>query len=138
MLGYSKGRAISDFVGNPIEILIPAMAKNPAQDKSSWLVRGLKNQASNFYLLAVCKNYSVIPISYNLSPCKDGETIRMLVRDMHELDALVTIDEVGTILSVNDDAFILLGFEPDEIIGKSIHKIRPPEIAENFDNYLLR
>jgi PAS domain S-box-containing protein len=138
MLGHSKDRAFSEFVGNPIEILIPALPDNPAQDKSNWMVRGLRNQSLNFYLLAVCKNFSVIPITYNLSPSKDGESIRMLVRDMAELDALITIDEMGTIMSVNDDAFILLGFDPDEMIGRNVNKILSLEVAEKQDAYLSR
>lgn len=138
MLGYSKERDISDFVGNPIEILIPPIPDNPAQDKSNWMVRALKSQSLNFYLLAACKNFSILPISYNLTPSKDGESIRMLVRDMADLDALVTIDELGAILAVNDDAFILLGFDPDDVIGKNINKLQAPEVAEASDSVLFR
>lgn len=138
MLGYSKDRNLSEFVGNPIEILIPPIPDNPAQDKSSWMIRALKNQSLNFYLWASCKNFSVLPMSYNLTPAKDGESIKMLVRDMTDLDALVTIDELGTILAVNDDAFILLGFDPEEVIGKNINKLQAPEVAEAADSHLFR
>lgn len=138
MLGYAKERRISDFVGNPIEVLIPAIPDNLSQDKNSWIIRALKNQSLNFYLLAVCKNYSLLPISYNLLPSKDNESIRMLVRDSTELDALVTIDEMGTILAINDDAFILLGFDSEDIIGRNINQIQPLEVAEKHDGYLLR
>jgi hypothetical protein len=33
---------------------------------------------------------------------------------------------------------MLLGNEPDEVIGRNIKYIQPPEVAENHDGYLLR
>ena len=138
MLGYQKDRRISDFVGNPIEIIIPPLVDNPAQDRANWIVRGFKNPSQNFYLQAVTKSFSLLPISYNLTQSKEDDSMRMLVRDMTELDALLTIDEIGTILAVNDDAFILLGFDPEEVIGRNINKIQPPEVSEKHDGYLLR
>jgi len=39
---------------------------------------------------------------------------------------------------MNDDAFMLLGFEPDETIGRNIKYIQPPEVSEQHDYYLQR
>jgi hypothetical protein len=41
-------------------------------------------------------------------------------------------------MSVNDDAFILLGFDPDEMIGRNVNKILSLEVAEKQDAYLSR
>ena len=149
MLGHPPDRQISDFIGQPIEVLIPAIPDRPAQQKSNWFTRALKNTDLNFYIWAVNKNYTVLPLSYCLQERDDG-SIRMHVRDMTELDALLTIDEVGmpcigknahikgTVLDMNSDAYMLLGFEPDETIGRNIKYIQPPDVSEQHDYYLQR
>lgn len=138
MLGYSKDRPISEFVGNPAEIFFPPLEEYPSQERSAWMHRGLRNPNLNFYLWACTNFFSVLPVAYNLTQSADGETIKMTVRDMSELDALVTIDEEGNIMTVNDDAFILLGFDPDEVVGKNINRLQPPEVPEKQDNFLFR
>lgn len=138
MLGHPTDRPLSDFIGQPIEVLIPVLPDKPAQAKTNWMIRGLKEPALNFYLIAVCKNFSLLPVSYNLAPSDTDETIKMRLRDMSELDALITIDDFGTIQAVNDDAFILLGHEQDNVIGRNIKHIQPPDVAEAHDGYLLR
>jgi hypothetical protein len=39
---------------------------------------------------------------------------------------------------MNDDAYMLLGFEPDETIGRNIKYIQSPEVSEHHDSYLSR
>ena len=138
MLGYPQEKPIRDFIGQPIEILIPPLPDRPTQQKTVWIVRGLKNPELNFYLLMATRNYSVLPISYNLTSNIEDESILIRIRDMSELDALITIDELGGIQAINDDAFILLGQDPEEVIGRNIKSIQPPDVAEQHDSYLLR
>jgi hypothetical protein len=146
MLGHPKERPLSDFIGQPIEVIVPNLPDRPAQAKQNWMPRALKNSELNFYLLMVTKTYYLQPVSYNLS-LESDDSIKMRVRDMMELDALLTIDEVGnnfwdlcigTLQSVNDDAFILLGHAPEDVVGRNIKYIQPPEVAEAHDGYLLR
>lgn len=62
----------------------------------------------------------------------------MRLRDLSTTDALITIDEIGTILSVNDDAFLLLGHDSDELMGRNIKYILEEEIAKDHDAFLAR
>jgi PAS domain S-box-containing protein len=137
MLGHPSDRQITDYIGQPIEVLVPALPDRPAQQKSNWMPRALKSSDLNFYLIMVNKNYTLLPVAFCLEE-KDSGAIRMRVRDLSELDALIQIDEIGTIQTMNDDAFMLLGNEPDEVIGRNIKYIQPPDVAEAHDGYLLR
>ena len=137
MLGHPQERPISDFIGQPIEILIPVLPDRPSQAKSVWFTRSLKNTDLNYYLLAVNKNYTLLPITYCLDERPDG-AIRMRIRDLSELDALLSIDEIGNVLNMNEDAFMLLGFEPEETIGRNIKYIQSQEVADQHDYYLQR
>lgn len=137
MLGHPTERSISDFIGQPIEVLVPVLPDKPQQQKSNWFTRALKSPELNFYLIMVNKNFTLLPVIYCLEENAEG-AIRMRIRDVPELDALLNIDEVGNVLSLNDDAFMLLGFDPDEVIGRNIKYIQPPEVAEHHDMYLQR
>jgi PAS domain S-box-containing protein len=137
MLGHPADRPISDFIGQPIEVLIPVLPDRPSQSKSVWFTKALRSTDLNFYLLACNKNYTLLPISFCLEERPDG-AIRMRIRDLSELDALLTIDEIGNVLKMNDDAFMLLGFEPDETIGRNIKYIQSQEVADQHDYYLQR
>lgn len=99
MLGHPSDRQISDFIGQPIEVLIPALPDKPFQQKSNWFTRALKSPELNFYLIAVNKNFTLLPISYCLEESQDG-AIRMRIRDTSELDALINIDEVGMLVKI--------------------------------------
>jgi PAS domain S-box-containing protein len=137
MLGHPQDRPISDFIGQPIEVLIPALPDRPSQAKSVWFTRALKSPDLNFYLIACNKNFTLLPITFCLDERPDG-AIRMRIRDLSELDALLTIDEIGNVLKMNEDAFMLLGFEPDETIGRNIKYIQAQEVADQHDYYLQR
>jgi hypothetical protein len=99
MLGHPIDRQVTDFIGQPIEVLVPAIPDKPAQQKSNWLPRALKSSDLNFYLIMVNKNYSLLPVAYCLVEQNDG-SIQMRVRDLSELDALLQIDEVGIFLFI--------------------------------------
>lgn len=137
MLGHPQDRPIGDFIGQPIEVLIPVLPDRPSQTKSVWFTRALKNPDQNFYVIACNKNYTLLPITFCLDERPDG-AIRMRIRDVSELDALLTIDEIGNVLKMNEDAFMLLGFEPEETIGRNIKYIQPQEVADQHDFYLQR
>jgi PAS domain S-box-containing protein len=44
----------------------------------------------------------------------------------------------GNVLAINEDAYMLLGQEPEEVIGRNIKYIQPPEVSEQHDMYLAR
>jgi PAS domain S-box-containing protein len=54
------------------------------------------------------------------------------------VDAIITIDERGTIESVNPAVERLLGYSPHELVGKNVAMIMPPPYHEEHDGYLDR
>ena len=137
LLGYGNEKDPEEYIGQTIETLIPPVPNRPRQLKSFWIPQGLANQDLNFYILLVNKTYQLLPFTYCLS-METPDTILLRLRDLLSTDALITIDDLGLILSVNEDAFLLLGHEPDEIVGRNIKYILAEEIAVQHDGFLLR
>lgn len=52
------------------------------------------------------------------------------------LDAVISIDEKGDILSFNRAAESLFGYDCKEVLGKNIKRLMPKEIADKHDGYL--
>jgi len=59
---------------------------------------------------------------------------RDLIEHIHDL--ICTHDLEGQILSANQSAFKMLGYEPHELAGKNLRDILAPEVRHEFDNYL--
>ena len=53
-------------------------------------------------------------------------------------DAMVTIDERGTVESVNPAAESMFGFGADEIVGRNVSTLMPASDREAHDGYLAR
>ena len=51
-------------------------------------------------------------------------------------DAIITIDEKGVITSFNRYAEHLFGYAEDEVIGKKINMLMPPEVAKHHDGFI--
>jgi PAS domain S-box-containing protein len=136
-LGFPADKDPEELVGQSIEVIVPPVPQRPRQQKSYWIPQALAAQDLNFYICFLTKNFSLFPMTYCLS-MKSSDVILMRVRDVLATDALITIDEVGTVLAMNDDAFLLLGHEPDEIIGQNIKCLLEESVAVQHDGFLLR
>ena len=53
-------------------------------------------------------------------------------------DAIIVIDEVGTVETMNISASRLFGFEPDEVVGRNVRMLMPSPYREDHDGYLRR
>ncbi|MEE2001754.1 EAL domain-containing protein [Alkalimonas sp. MEB108] len=56
----------------------------------------------------------------------------------HIMDAVISIDEQGIILSFNRSAELLLGYQESEAVGQNISLIMPEHHAQQHDGYLER
>jgi PAS domain S-box-containing protein len=136
-LGYENSVPLEAFIGQSIEVIFPPMDTRATQMKEYWMPKCLADSNSNFYLLAVNRNLSVIPVTINVS-MKSSDIVLVRMADLSGLDALITIDEMGMILNFNEDAFLLLGHESDEAIGRNIKFMLVKEIADQHDYFLQR
>lgn len=137
LLGYGSDKMISEYIGQSIDTLVPPMPDNPRQQRSFWIPQALASTDLNFYILFLNKSFNLYPFTYCLA-MKSSDVITMRIRDLTSTDALVTIDEIGTLQSVNEDAYLLLGHEEDDVVGRNIKCIMAEDIAVQHDGFLLR
>ncbi len=52
------------------------------------------------------------------------------------VDAIITIDERGTIESANRACQTLFGYDPEELVGRNVNCLMPSPVAEEHDDYL--
>lgn len=53
-------------------------------------------------------------------------------------DAVINIDECGTVLSFNRAATNIFGYQEQEVVGKNIKMLMPEDIAQQHDHYLAQ
>jgi PAS domain S-box-containing protein len=136
-LGYENSVPLEAFIGLSIEVIFPPMDTRATQMKEYWMPKFLADPNSNFYLLAVNRNLSVVPVTVNVS-MKSSDIVLVRMADLSGIDALITIDDMGTILNFSEDASLLLGHESDEAIGRNIKFMLVKEIADQHDYFLQR
>ena len=56
----------------------------------------------------------------------------------HIADGVITIDEVGTVLTLNHSAEILFGYDLDEVKGNNLTMLMPEPARSQHGSYLLR
>ena len=54
------------------------------------------------------------------------------------VEAILTVDRRGTIISVNRATETLLGYHPDELVGRHIQTLMPPDEAARHGQYMHR
>lgn len=52
------------------------------------------------------------------------------------VDGIITIDEYGTVQSLNPAATDIFGYSPDEVLGKNVKMLMPANYADEHDQYL--
>eukprot|EP01060_Flectonema_neradi_P036083 TRINITY_DN6847_c0_g1_i6.p1 TRINITY_DN6847_c0_g1~~TRINITY_DN6847_c0_g1_i6.p1 ORF type:complete len:1678 (+),score=225.80 TRINITY_DN6847_c0_g1_i6:205-5238(+) len=70
---------------------------------------------------------------------EEHQKTKRLIQDMEvhlSADALIGIDDIGTVTLFTKSAEQLSGYTADEVVGKNIKMLMPDEIAEKHDGYL--
>jgi PAS domain S-box-containing protein len=66
------------------------------------------------------------------------EGSRLRIAAERAIDAVLTIDEASTVIYANSGAFRILGYHPEELIGKHLTTIIPHELRAAHENGLRR
>jgi two-component system sensor kinase FixL len=67
----------------------------------------------------------------------DGKRTAQLAAILeHAVDAIITMDERGIVLSVNPDTSTLFGYRDDEVVGQNINMLMPAPYQSEHDGYL--
>ncbi len=68
---------------------------------------------------------------------RDSEALHRGILDA-AVDSIISIDERGTVISANSAVTKMFGYEPEDLIGRNVTLLMPPEIASQHDSYLSR
>lgn len=137
ILGYSQDANQDMFKSRPIETLIPFVTGVDRQDKNNWMPLALSNTDLNFYIMMASRNCTLMPVTFCMA-MKSSEVIVMRVRDLFTTDAIISLDELGTITAFNEDASLLLGHDGEDVMGKNVKVLMDESIAVHHDGYLQR
>jgi PAS domain S-box-containing protein len=89
-----------------------------------------------------CKEFVAIALDVT-----EREKVEEALRDSEErtrtivetaVEGIVSIDELGTIESLNPSAGRMFGYEPGELVGRNVRVLMPPPFREEHDAYLRR
>jgi PAS domain S-box-containing protein len=140
LFGYQK----QELLGKEVEILIPGrfLGKHEAHRQAFFLDAKTRNMGAGLELYGKNKNGIEFPVEISLSPLQteDGLLVSAAIRDISERkkadekfrnlleaapDAMVIVNESGTIQLVNAQTEKLFGYSRDEIIGKQMELLMP-------------
>jgi PAS domain S-box-containing protein len=141
MLGYKP----DELLGDPVERLVPESDRDAHVDQREAYMEnpGTRPMGAGLNLEARRKDGSRLPVTISLSPIGTGDDMEVMatIRDVSDQEAVrakyriileavpdaVLIAEAnsGEIIEANDEISELLGYEPDEIVGKPQTIVHP-------------
>jgi two-component system sensor kinase FixL len=158
LFGYES----SEMVGNNVKMLMPPPYRGEHDSYlTNYTTTGIKKIiGSGREVVGLRKNGDTFPMDLAVSEVKMGErrVFTGIVRDITErkraeqqlvdsdartrailaaaVDAIIIIDERGTIESLNGAAERLFGFDSADMVGKNVKMLMPSPYAGEHDGYL--
>jgi PAS domain S-box-containing protein len=152
------GYAADEVIGKPIRILIPPDRQAEEDEILAQIRRG--ERVEHFETVRVRKDGRRIDVSLTISPVRDaaGRIVgaSKIARDITEqqkarraeaylaavvgssTDAIIAKDLNGIIQSCNESCTRIFGYAPEELVGRPIHVLIPPELHAQEDEILAR
>ena len=140
LFGYHR----DELLGRPVEILIPSRfhAHHATHRDGYATTRQVRPMGAGLELHGLRKDGSEFPVEISLSPLEtaDGLLVSAAVRDVSERkaaeerfralleaapDAMVIVDDTGTIKLVNAQTEALFGYHRDELLGRPVEILIP-------------
>ena len=140
LFGYSR----EEVVGQRVEMLVPARFKDihPFHRGQYGKNPGLRPMGADLELYALCKDGSEFPVEISLSPMETDvdNLIIAAIRDITERkraeekfrgllesapDAMVVVDQEGTIQRVNSQTERMFGYDRAELVGQPGEVLAP-------------
>ncbi|PKF77906.1 diguanylate cyclase [Vibrio sp. vnigr-6D03] len=151
------GYKSAEVIGKNVKMLVPKIHQSRHDEYVNSNRRTGKDKivGSSRELLMERKDGVEIWVSFSLSKIEVGGEIAYtaFVRDITEertaketinqtlsqaLDAVITIDERGTVSFFNKAAEALWGYKPEDVIGKNVKMLVPVELQANHDGFIQR
>lgn len=86
------------------------------------------------YAIKLCKLQNIN--RFNLRIFMENTALLKAIID-NAIDGIITIDDRGTIETINPAGCLLFEYEPGEVIGQNVSMLMPPPDRNRHDNYLL-
>ncbi|MFN9372905.1 MAG: PAS domain S-box protein [Planctomycetaceae bacterium] len=152
LFGYTR----EELVGQPIELLIPERfrAQHPTQRDQFFQAPQFRAMGGQRELFGLRKDGTEMPIEVGLSPIEsaagsfalasivdisirrqaEGARAQLAAIVESSDDAILSLSLDGTILSWNQGAVRVFGYEVDEIVGQPIFTLLPPDrLSEEYE-----
>jgi PAS domain S-box-containing protein len=153
MFGFTE----AEVLGKPIEIIIPERYRKPHADGIKRVSSGGPSHAigKTVELAAICKDGDEIPVELSLATwfLDDKRYYTGIIRDIGErkqaeqkfrsvtesaIDAIISANNKGEIISWNQAATRILGFTEEEAVGQRLELIIPERFHEAHRNGMNR
>ncbi|MFO1498713.1 MAG: PAS domain S-box protein [Verrucomicrobiota bacterium] len=156
LFGYTAAEAI----GRPVQMLVPPEQLATFQALRAKVQNG--EEVINQEVVRVGKNGDRIEAAVTLSRINDGQGkpigYSRITRDLRatrdsqrilgdketfiraivetSIEGIITIDQDGTVESLNPAAVRLFGYAPEEVIGQNVKRLMPQPYRDHHDSYL--
>ncbi|WP_233809860.1 sensor histidine kinase [Paraburkholderia sp. HP33-1] len=161
LFGYTS----AELIGQPVEILMPEgiRAAHGGMRDSFFADPRTRPMGIGRELYARRRDGDEFPVEVSLSPLRTDGGLRLVMATIHDItrrkraeeallesearmraivdtavDAIITIDEAGTIDQVNPRAEELFGYTAAEMTGRNVSMLMPQPYRDQHDSYLAR